>query len=113
MIPELVTVAEADPGFSFMGGLWIAKYCVRTHITSAEPNSLSAGVQGPLKGPGSSRVVLLRLGGGGAACCTPGSATVVSKCKCKRNKQMQIKYFHCLYYIASVGTCACNVFNTI
>ena len=29
------------------------------HITSEEPNSLSAGVQGPLKGPGSSRVVLL------------------------------------------------------
>ena len=33
--------------------------CARTHITSAEPNSLSAGVQGPLKGPGSSRVVLM------------------------------------------------------
>ena len=30
-----------------------------THITSAEPNSLSTGVQGPLKGPGSSRVVLM------------------------------------------------------
>ena len=33
--------------------------CARTHITSAKPNSLSAGVQGPLKGPGSSRVVLM------------------------------------------------------
>ena len=33
--------------------------CASTHITSAEPNSLSAGVQGPLKGPGSSRVVLM------------------------------------------------------
>ena len=31
------------------------KRCARTHITSAEPNSLSAGVQGP----GSSRVVLM------------------------------------------------------
>ena len=30
-----------------------------THIASAEPNSsLSAGVHGPLKGPGSSGVVL-------------------------------------------------------
>ena len=28
---------------------------------SAEPNSLSAGVQGPLKGPGSSRVVFNAL----------------------------------------------------
>ena len=30
-----------------------------THITSAEPNSLSAGVQGPIKGPGRSGVVLM------------------------------------------------------
>ena len=29
------------------------------HIMSAEPNSLSAGVQGPLNGPRSSRVVLM------------------------------------------------------
>ena len=29
------------------------------HITSVEPNSLSPGVQGPLKGPLSSRVVLM------------------------------------------------------
>ena len=35
------------------------RLCASTHITSAEPNSLSAGVQGPLKAPGSSRVVLL------------------------------------------------------
>ena len=39
-------------------GRWSAK-CARTHITSTEPNSLSAGVQGPLKGPGRSRVVLM------------------------------------------------------
>ena len=32
------------------------RLCARTHITSAEPNSLSAGV--PLKGPGSSGVVV-------------------------------------------------------
>ena len=35
--------------------------CQHTHITSAEPNSLSAGVQGPLKGPGSSAGVVLML----------------------------------------------------
>ena len=35
------------------------RLCDHTHITSAEPKSLSAGVQGPLKGPGSSRVVLM------------------------------------------------------
>ena len=39
----------ADPGFSFRGG----------GRTSAEPNSLSAGVQGPLKVLGSSGVVLM------------------------------------------------------
>ena len=39
----------ADPGFSFQ----------HAHTTSVEPNSLSAGVQGPLKGPGSSGVVLM------------------------------------------------------
>ena len=52
---------EADPGFSFRGR---KRLCARTHITSAKPNSLSAGVQGsllrqPLKGPESSRVVLM------------------------------------------------------
>ena len=35
------------------------RLCASMHITSAEPNSLSAGVQGPLKGPGSSTVVLM------------------------------------------------------
>ena len=35
------------------------RLCARTHITSAKPNALSAGVQGPLKRPGSSRVVLM------------------------------------------------------
>ena len=35
------------------------RLCARTHIASAEPNSLLAGDQGPLKGPGSSRVVLM------------------------------------------------------
>ena len=33
--------------------------CASTHITSAEPNSLSARGQGPHKGPRSSRVVLM------------------------------------------------------
>ena len=42
-----------------MGGGGGKRLCARTHITSAELNSLSAGVQGPLKGPGSSRVVLM------------------------------------------------------
>ena len=35
------------------------RLCASSHITSAKPNSLSAGVQGLLKGPGSSRVVLM------------------------------------------------------
>ena len=35
------------------------RFCASTHIMSAEPNSLSAGVQGPLKGPGSSMVILM------------------------------------------------------
>ena len=30
------------------GGEGGKRLCARTHITSAEPNSLSAGVQGPL-----------------------------------------------------------------
>ena len=34
------------------------KLYVRTHITSVEPDSLSAGAHGSLKGPGSARVVL-------------------------------------------------------
>ena len=47
--------AGADAGFSFGGGGGGAqKIMFRTHITSEEPNSLSAGVQGPLKVPGSS-----------------------------------------------------------
>ena len=41
----------ADPGFSWGGGA--------QKITSAESNSLSAGVQGLIKGPGSSRVVVM------------------------------------------------------
>ena len=49
-----------DPGFSFSGwGGGRKRLCARTHITSADPNSLSAGVQGALKGPGSYRVVLM------------------------------------------------------
>ena len=35
------------------------RLCASTHITSAEPNSLSTGVQGSLKGPGSSWVILM------------------------------------------------------
>ena len=35
------------------------RLCAHTNITSVGPNSLSAGVQGLLKGPGSSRVVLM------------------------------------------------------
>ena len=42
-----------------LGGGGGKRLCARMHITSAEPNSLSAGVQGPLKDPGSSRVVLM------------------------------------------------------
>ena len=45
--------------FFFGGGGGRKRLCARTHITSAEPNSLSEGVQGPLKGPGSSRVVIM------------------------------------------------------
>ena len=45
--------------FHLGGGGGRKRFCARTHITSAEPNSLSAGVQGPLKGPGSSWVVLM------------------------------------------------------
>ena len=54
-------VQGADPGFSLGGGGGGGRkrLCARTNIMSAEPNSLSAGVQGPLKGPGSSRVVLV------------------------------------------------------
>ena len=58
--PTLVNksnVSGADPGFHLGGGGWGRKrVCARMLITSAEPNSLSAGVQGPLKGPGSSIV---------------------------------------------------------
>ena len=35
----------ADPGFSCGGGGGAQKLCALTHITSANPNSLSAGVQ--------------------------------------------------------------------
>ena len=49
----------ADPGFSFRRGEGRKMFCASTHITNAEPNSLSVGVQGPLKGPGSSRVILM------------------------------------------------------
>ena len=51
----------ADPGFPFRGGGGggrAQRLCASTH-KHAEPNSLSAGEQGPLKGPGSSRVVLM------------------------------------------------------
>ena len=51
-------IIGADPGFSFIGGR--KRLCARTQIASADssPKSLSAGVQGPLKGPGWSRVVV-------------------------------------------------------
>ena len=50
--------AGADPGLSFEGGGGqnIMYPHGRKHITSAEPNSLSAGVQGPRKVHGSYRV---------------------------------------------------------
>ena len=52
----------ADPGFS-LGGGGRKDYCARTHITSAEPNSLAAGVQARLRAlsskVGSSKVVLM------------------------------------------------------
>ena len=41
------------------GGGGRKRLCASTPITRAEPSLLSAGVQGPLKGPGSSRVVLM------------------------------------------------------
>ena len=44
--------------FHFRGG-GAQRLCASTDITSAEPNSLLAGVQGPIKGPGSSGVVLM------------------------------------------------------
>ena len=59
LYPAIVLQSGADPGFSFGGGGGAQRLCARTHKTSAEPNSLSAGVQGPLKGPGSSRVVVM------------------------------------------------------
>ena len=51
--------ARTRGGSRIWGGGGAKGYCARTHITSAEPNSLSAGVQGPLKGPGSPGVVLM------------------------------------------------------
>ena len=55
-------ILGADRRFSFSGegGGGRKRLCARTHITSEEPNSLSAGVQGPLKGPGSSVLTLSR-----------------------------------------------------
>ena len=50
------TCSGADPGFSSRGG-GRKRLRASTHITNAEPNSLSAWVHGPLEGPGSSRVV--------------------------------------------------------
>ena len=41
----------ADPGFSFRGGGGRKRLCARTHITNAEPNSLSAGVRARLRDP--------------------------------------------------------------
>ena len=56
---QTVRTYRADPGFSLGGGGGRKRLCARSHITRcAEPNSLSAGV-GPLKGPGSCRVVLM------------------------------------------------------
>ena len=51
------TISGADPGFSFRGGGGGgAKDCIRERTLRARnPKSLSAGIQGPLKGPGSSR----------------------------------------------------------
>ena len=46
----------ADPGFSFRGAQKIM--CPHAHYERG-PNSLSAGVQGPCKGPGRSRVDLM------------------------------------------------------
>ena len=47
----------ADPGFSFRGGGGAQKDYMRERtLRERNPKSLSAGIQGPLKGPGSSRV---------------------------------------------------------
>ena len=45
--------------FHWGGGGGGKRWCACMHITSVEPNSLSARVQGPQKGPGSFRVVLM------------------------------------------------------
>ena len=45
----------ADPGFSFGGGGDAKDYMRERTLRARNPKSLSAGIQGPLKGPGSSR----------------------------------------------------------
>ena len=50
----------SDPGFSFGGGGGGANdYMRERSLQARNPKSLSAGVQGPLKGPGSSRGFLM------------------------------------------------------
>ena len=100
---EVLYIQGADPGFSFRGG---AKDYVPTRTLGARDRTLfrqGSRVQGPLKGPGSSRVVLMLsraiwalflsiliikkkktvgpiLGGPGRAYCAPpppGSATAI------------------------------------
>ena len=58
----MICIPGVDPGFSFGGGGGVAQkiMCPHAHYErGAEPNSLSARVQGAPKGPGSSKVVLM------------------------------------------------------
>ena len=72
MLYKPVTLIDQEMGYNMievvnngriqdfhLGGGGCKRLCARMDITSAEPNSLSAGVQGLLKGPGSSGVVLM------------------------------------------------------
>ena len=43
----------ADTGFSFRGGGGAKDYMRERTLRTRNPKSLSAGIQGPLKGPGS------------------------------------------------------------
>ena len=54
-------LAGADPGFSWGGGGGSKDYVRARTSQTQSPKSFSAGVKGPLKGPGSSRILLCSL----------------------------------------------------
>ena len=58
--PLLIILPGADPGFSFRGGGGAKDYIRERTLLARNPKSLSAGIQGPLKSPGSSRFFLMR-----------------------------------------------------